>query len=219
MTDTGKRQIELVEIIQKGPAAQKAAVAELVALNMKYIHREAYRLSGEDEHEDLVSEGVSGLLEAVPLFDTSRGTAFLTYATPFIRKRMLLYLESLSAMKVTRYTRVHLDDDEARRARNALDLDDFRETIADINSAQGNEAYFRLEESEMTAAVRAAIERLPEREAAAVRSRYGIGGPRRSRESLASEYGVSIRMINKYLANGLKRLREDETLKAWSDSF
>lgn len=218
--DNGKaHQAELIKTVREDPERARNALMELVTLNMGYLHRMAASISGNMDHEDLVSEGISGLLEAVPSFDVSAGTAFLTYATPYIRKRMLQYVEHTSATRITRYTRERIDDDELRAARNALDLDAFRDTIADISSAQGNEAYFRIERTEMEDAVRAAIGRLPEREAAAVRSRYGIGGPRRSLGSLADEYGVSVRMVSKYLANGIRKLKEDSSLRAWSDAF
>jgi RNA polymerase sigma factor for flagellar operon FliA len=47
------------------------------------------------EHEDLVSQGLLGLIGAVDRFDASYGTQFSTYATVRIRGQVLDYLRSL----------------------------------------------------------------------------------------------------------------------------
>ncbi|MCD6310232.1 MAG: FliA/WhiG family RNA polymerase sigma factor [Candidatus Eremiobacteraeota bacterium] len=50
--------------------------------------------SGVD-YEDLVSDGVFGLIRAIELFDSSRGVKFETYATPVIRGAIYNGLRSL----------------------------------------------------------------------------------------------------------------------------
>ena len=40
------------------------------------------------DKEDLEQEGCIGLLDAIPRFDSSKGTKFLTYAAPSIRNAM-----------------------------------------------------------------------------------------------------------------------------------
>ena len=53
------------------------------------------RLPGEVEHDDLVSAGVFGLLDAIDSFDLHRGVKFETYCAPRIRGAMLDELRML----------------------------------------------------------------------------------------------------------------------------
>ncbi len=50
------------------------------------------------EYEDLVSQGLLGLIDAVDHYDTTRGTSFSTYATYRIRGRVLDGLRSLDLL-------------------------------------------------------------------------------------------------------------------------
>lgn len=213
---TGKeRQLWLLRRIKTGgPGAEKAAM-DLVVLCMDYLHREAWKFGKghEAEHEDLVSEGICGLLEAVKDFDAGADVAFLTWATPFIRHRMTQYMDRAGAVKLTSYAREKLSREEASAMRNPASLDQLREVVTELGDLQRDPVAAEAEESEAVSAVRAAIAMLPEREAMAVSAYYGIGGPRRLLSDLAEELGVSGSMMSKYLASGLRRLKEDRTLK------
>lgn len=70
-----------------------AARERLVTENLGLIHHTARQLRAslpaDCEHDDLVSAGTLGLLEAVDSFDASRGLAFSTFAMPRIRGAML----------------------------------------------------------------------------------------------------------------------------------
>lgn len=62
----------------------------IVRTNLRLVHDIAFRyqrISGRGlPFEDLVSEGVFGLIKAIEHFETSRGTQFSTYATWWIRQ-------------------------------------------------------------------------------------------------------------------------------------
>jgi len=75
-------------------AGDRSALERLVRANRPYVLRlaRAYRGRGV-AFEDLVAEGNLGLLEAAPRYAPARGTRFLTYATWWIRKRMLAALD------------------------------------------------------------------------------------------------------------------------------
>lgn len=215
--DLKDRQNQLLEQIKTQSRNRDAAIMELVSLNMGHLHKEASRMGTPDEHEDLVSEGIYGLLEAISSYDGTKGVAFLTYAYPFIKHRMSEYMRSLYAVKISKWGRRHLDGEQLGIYRTALDMDEVRETISGINEAQGNEGYNAVEETEMMRAVREAIDKLPEREAVAVRGRYGIGGPRRAMKDMARELGVSNSMMTRYLEYGLDKLKKNPRLKAFAD--
>lgn len=66
------------------------ARAMFVASNLRYVEKVARRL-GQKKHlapEDLVQEGVIGLMRATDLYDPDRGFRFKTYATWWIEQRI-----------------------------------------------------------------------------------------------------------------------------------
>ncbi len=62
----------------------------------------ATRFAGRAPREDLEQAGVLGLLAAVPGYDPGRGTAFSTYATPFVVGEMLAVLRGSAPVHVSR---------------------------------------------------------------------------------------------------------------------
>lgn len=91
-------------------------VRDLVEPNLFYVVQAAseYRSAGVP-FEDLLAEGNIGLVEAAHRFDSSHGVKFLTYASWWIRKRILDYLSNEGkAVRLTRYAR------ERRRDLNQL---------------------------------------------------------------------------------------------------
>lgn len=80
----------LFEQIKKGGPEAEAAKARLVQGVEQYVVREAKKLSGRGvELEDLIQEGITGVLRAIEKYDPEKGYAFLTYADDWIRQRML----------------------------------------------------------------------------------------------------------------------------------
>lgn len=80
----------LFEQIKKGGPEAEAAKARLVEGVEQYVVREAKKLSGRGvELEDLIQEGITGVLRAIEKYDPEKGYAFLTYADDWIRQRML----------------------------------------------------------------------------------------------------------------------------------
>jgi len=76
--------------VARAKAGDRRAAAELVEGNLGLVHRSAARLAGyQVEHEDLVAEGVLGLLEAVRVHDPERDTSYTTTAMYWIRLRQL----------------------------------------------------------------------------------------------------------------------------------
>ena len=69
----------------------------LVERNLKLVFHtvKKYRSVKDDEFLDLVSEGVVGLKTAIERFDPSKGFKFSTYSFFWIRKYILIYLDTL----------------------------------------------------------------------------------------------------------------------------
>lgn len=77
--------------VQNGtPEEKKEAVNELVTRNLKYVVKIANRYIGNGvQIEDLVQEGNLGLITAAQRFDPSLGFRFTTYATYWIRQKII----------------------------------------------------------------------------------------------------------------------------------
>lgn len=64
-------------------------INKLVSDNLNFVKAIANKYTGRGlEFDDLVSEGYMAMVQAAQKFDASRGTKFVGYAAPFIRKAM-----------------------------------------------------------------------------------------------------------------------------------
>jgi len=103
-------QLELVSDWQKNKV--KPSLDKLVLSNMRIVSREAFllkRRNGFLSYEDLVQEGVAGVLKAADMFDSSRNVNFLTYAMLWVKANMrshVLSYRSVVKMGTTRDDRV-----------------------------------------------------------------------------------------------------------------
>ncbi len=84
-------------------AGDEAATAHLMEANAGLVRSVAYRFSGRGaELEDLIQIGSIGMLKAIRSFDTTRGTAFSTYAVPLIFGEIRRFLRDDGPIKVGR---------------------------------------------------------------------------------------------------------------------
>lgn len=98
---------ELVERIRGGDAD---SIEKLLKNNQEYLYKLARRLSNNpDVIEDLVQEGSIAILDAVASYEPERGTLFLTYVTPIIKKAMRNFMAKMSlpmAIPAARYSQL-----------------------------------------------------------------------------------------------------------------
>ena len=69
-----------------------AARNALISCHMGFLNKQAFQLSRRTtlEQQDLVSEGVLGIIRAIKSFDPDRGTPFLTYAAWWVIQFMTI---------------------------------------------------------------------------------------------------------------------------------
>lgn len=77
------------------PYLQEELVVKYQGLVYSLAHRIVRRLKQGTEVEDLISDGMVGLVKAIDAFDPERGFQFSTYATPVIRGSILNGLRRL----------------------------------------------------------------------------------------------------------------------------
>ena len=92
----------LLALGARAAAGHVAARDELVDRLMPLVSRLARRFAGRAAQEDLEQAGVVGVLAALPGYDSGRGTAFATYATPFAVGEMLAVARGSAPVHVSR---------------------------------------------------------------------------------------------------------------------
>ena len=143
---------------------------------------------------DMIQEGTLGLIEAVERFDHERGFRFSTFATYRIRGCIL------NAMRRLRPREYSLETERQGDATLAASLPD-----------PGTEAALQsVEDEALFVQVRAAIDRLPERQRAILRATYLEA---RQPRSVASDLRISLShfyRLHKEAVEGLRRLVWDD---------
>jgi len=72
---------------------------QIVNENLNYVKAVANHYMGKGvEFEDLVSEGTLAMIMAAKKFDASKGTKFVSYAAPFIRKALQRAIDQQAAV-------------------------------------------------------------------------------------------------------------------------
>lgn len=82
--------LKLFSQMQEGGLQAERAKQRLIEGVQKYVVSEAKKRTGRGvELEDLIQEGLSGVLRAMETYDPESGNTFLTYADYWIRQRMM----------------------------------------------------------------------------------------------------------------------------------
>jgi RNA polymerase sigma-32 factor len=78
-------------LLQASQGGDRNATGELVTAHMRLVCAVARRITATPS-EDVIAEGVVGLLEAIARFDPSRGARLSTYAAHWIRARVQTFV-------------------------------------------------------------------------------------------------------------------------------
>ena len=108
------------DLAVRGKAGDRDALWTLCMANQNFVRSLAQRyLRQEVELEDLVAEGMVGLMEAAERFDPSRDVKFITYGAWWIKRAILRYLRNFDhPVHVPKYKQHELQ--EFRRTRSRL---------------------------------------------------------------------------------------------------
>ena len=83
--------------IKKAQDGDKYSIEEIVRRYIKMVYKSASKYkSNYNEFEDLVDQGVIGILRGIKNFDTSLGLRFSTYVDPWIKMYIVRYLDRYS---------------------------------------------------------------------------------------------------------------------------
>ena len=193
-------------------------INKLVSDNLNFVKSIANQYHGKGlEFDDLVSEGYMALIQAAQKFDTSRGTQFVSYAAPFIRKAMQQAIEKQSG--ILRVPKSAYKT-KARPASSTVSIDaplgeGNRYTLLDIlvNKdallADENTAF-----RQMYSDLQTCLQVLDEREKEVVEKFYGIGKPHITLAEIGEDMGLKRERIRQIRDKALRKISKNAKTKA-----
>lgn len=166
-------QKKLIELARRG---SKEAQDQLVLTNMRFISSVSndYYITDAYSKDELIAEGVAGLITAIYRYDFDRGVNFISYAVFWIRNGMSAYIANK-----TKFIRTPI---------NLKDAPEFSYTSlnATLNGGDGTfedtleqTTYEHVDDTigkkELTNKIEEMLNELPYDQAQVIRYRYGIG--------------------------------------------
>lgn len=190
---------------------------QIVNENLNYVKAVANRFRGKGvEFEDLVSEGTLAMITAAQKFDTSRGSKFIAYASPFIRKAMQEAIDKQSAMY-----RIPKDQKKyaSRSASKAVSVDaplsvGNQYTLLDIlvnkdvDMADDNIAF-----QQMLKDLNHCVDELDERESVVIRKFYGLGINHETLTEIAEDLSLKRERVRKIRDKALRKISKNTNSK------
>ncbi len=166
---------ETKELVRRAQHQDAQAIKVLAKHNLRLVISIAqyYQNQGLD-FEDLIQEGILGLLKSFQKFDPSKGFALSTYATWWVKQAIRKALANRRKHDYTSLDEKAVDDESIK----LIDLiEDHRPSIEDV-----------LRHDEHKRVVQSLLQGLDSLERAIVILRYGLdaGGKRRTLEAVAS---------------------------------
>ncbi len=197
-----KEEKELSELIKQG---DKKAAEKLTTANLRFVISIAkhYRNRGM-EMEDLISEGNIGMMKAAQKYDATRGSKFVSYAMPFIKKAIE------RAVSTQGNSLVSMDAPLGGKPNTSLlnVIEDTDAVMADkesINEAVKNE-------------IKKSLEMLNERERQVIMSFYGIEHGKITMAEIAEDMGLKrerVRQIRDTAIRNICRKSDNKSLKTY----
>ena len=150
--------------------------------------------------EDLISIGTIGLIKAVNTYRSDKNIKLATYASRCIENEILMYLRKNANQK----TEVSFDEPLN------TDWDGNELLLSDVLGTDGDTVLRPLEDDVDRQLLRAAIDRLSEREREIITLRFGLGGQEeRTQKEVADYLGISQSYISRLEKRIILRLKRE----------
>lgn len=195
---------ELMEGVMSFEADDKLTEAEkneYAEQDMNLIHHILKSINrGNIPYDELYAVGSLGFAKALNAYRKNKGTKFSTYACYCVKNEVLFYLK-----KEQKHTQNLSFSQTMATDKNGHDLvlgDLLSES--DVGKLSLEECY---ENEELKGTLMFFIEKLDEDEQYIIRSRHGLGIPRKTQQELALEYNMTQANISKIQQNVMRRLR------------
>lgn len=186
---------------------------KMVSDNLNYVKSVAHQFSGQGvEFDDLVSEGTLAMIMAAQKFDASRGTQFVAYAAPLIRKAIRQAIDKQSSLY-----RIPKDQKKLtpRSASKAVSVDaplgvgnqyTLLDILAnkDIQPSDDNAAFLQ-----MLNDLEKCVETLDERERKVVRKFYGLGTSHETLAEIAEDMELKRERVRQIRDKALRKISKN----------
>ena len=152
--------------------------------------------------EDLISIGTIGLIKAINSFKPDKKIKLATYASRCIENEILMYLRRNNK------TRMEISIDEPLN----VDWDGNELLLSDILGTDEDEVSRGLEDEADRVLLKAALEKLSDRERTIIKMRYGLGtkdGVERTQKEVADLLGISQSYISRLEKKIISRLKKE----------
>lgn len=181
---------------------EKNDINQLVGENLNYVKSVANQFRGHGiEFDDLVSEGYLAMIQAAQKYDASRGSSFVAYAAPFIRKAM-------EKMKPTPKVKSPKSIDAPLSSNNQYTLLDILND-KDAESADDNTILKMVRNDLMSC-----LEKLDERDRAVIERFYGIGKPHLTMAEIAEDMNLKRERVRQIRDKAIRKMSKNVHSKA-----
>lgn len=206
LSDEEERQLS-VKILQ----GDQRAVARLAEANLRFVVKLATQYRGQGlSMDDLISEGNIGLLAAAAKFDGQRGTRFVSYAAPYVRRQIERAIEQQNGL----YKVPHDATPDVRRQSHPLSVDaplGYRQgmnLLSVLINGDDPQADERVYNQAVERAVEYALSALGERETEVVNRFFGIDREHETMAEIAEDLGLKRERVRQIRNRAIRRLRK-----------
>jgi len=216
---TQEEEKDLSERIRRGDSK---AIEKLITANLRFVVSVAnqYKNKGLDV-QDLVSEGNIGLIRAAERFDAERGTRFVSYAVPFVRKCMERAIEE--QVGLYRVPKVEKTKDDVKRSKGIsadapLGGRDNVNLLSLIENTDVLEADVLADEHMIMKEIERLFGVLDERECEIINLFFGIGGEKLTFAEIGSKLGLKrerVRQVRDKAMRKILRHTDNVAVKAY----
>jgi RNA polymerase sporulation-specific sigma factor len=184
-------KIDLLQNAIKGdPRSITALVEQYTPLVHKIVNKYAW-MSPAHSREDLVQEGLLGIVKAIETFDMKRGTRFMTWVYPQVRGAVQGV--SRRDLKLPKYTL-------------SIEQSDWAKNLEDPNMFEVQDEFASNLVKEIIIAGCGSVD---SKRAQIVCDRYGLLGRQPLRQGeVARKYGMTKQAVNSHIARFSKIVRE-----------
>ena len=211
LTDEQERQLS--ERIKQG---DQRAVARLVEANLRYVVKIATLYRGQGlSLDDLISEGNVGMMAAAAKFDANRGTRFVTYAAPYVRRQIERAIEEQNGI----YKMPHDADRLVRQNGRPVSVDAPLGTRSNMSllsvlvNQDSPQADSRVYSGAIENAIEFALLSLPPREAQVVNRFFGLDREHETMAEIAEDMGLKRERVRQIRDRAIRRLKKNYRYK------
>ena len=161
-------------------------------------------------NEELISEGILGLMFALEKFDESQNVKFSTYAFYWIRGQILKFGDKFKSTQYTELPNVITDNEEGVFQNSKYHLNHTVKNISDETEhkfVQYEDKFDTEHIKEINSKVRVAVDLLSWREKIIIEQRW-LGESKKTLADLAKELEVSQERIRQIEKNAISKLKE-----------